>query len=217
MSDLKTRKKILVLAPHADDAEIGMGGSIVKFIQLGYDVKIVNIIIPCEDFNGVSSILAKERRENEAKISAGILGVTMEILDIDPYDFKFNRFYTKMFDKIIYNFKPDEIFMTWEYDSHQDHQVLASIVFSATRKNNCSLYMYETMLPGGISSKSFRPQLFVDISDFIETKRSAVDAYESVFGQNSLSKAIVDRASFRGGQIGVAYAESFEVVKQVVY
>jgi len=217
MLDLKPHKRILVLAPHADDAEIGMGGTIGKFIQLGYDVKIINIIIPCEDFNGISSELAKVRRRNEAELSARILGVSMEILDIDPYDFKFNRLYTKMFDKIIHDFRPNEIFMTWEHDSHQDHQILASIVFSATRKNNCSLYMYETMLPGGISSKSFRPQLFVDISDFIDTKRNSVDAYESVFGETSLSKAIVDRASFRGGQIGVGYAEAFEVVKQIVY
>jgi len=217
MSKLKTHKRILVLAPHADDAEIGMGGTIRKFIQLGHDVKIMNIIIPCEDFSGKASDIAKKRRWSEAEESANILGVPMEVLDISPYDFNFNRFYTKMFDKIIYDFNPDEIFMTWEHDSHQDHQVLASIVFSATRKNNCSLYMYETMLPGGISSKSFRPQLFVNISDFIDVKRSSVDAYKSVFAGNSLSKAIMDRASFRGGQIGVSYAEAFEVVKQIVY
>lgn len=210
-------KKVLALAPHADDIEIGMGGSIARLVQNGYEVKIINLIIPCEDVYGQSSETAKKIRMTESVKSAEIMGVEMETLDLDPYTFGYNRETTKLFDQIIRDFDPGHVFMTWEHDSHQDHQALAKIVYGATRKNRCSVYMYETMIPGGISTYAFRPQMFINISDHIEQKKQSIDAYKSVFGNNSIAEAIIGRASFRGSQIGVKYAEAFEVVKEIIY
>lgn len=210
-------KKVLALAPHADDIEIGMGGSIARLVQNGYEVKIINLIIPCEDVYGKSSETAKKIRLAESVRSAEIMGVEMETLDLDPYTFGYNRETTKLFDQIIRDFDPGHVFMTWEHDSHQDHQALAKIVYGATRKNRCSVYMYETMIPGGISTYAFRPQMFINISDQIEQKKQSIDAYKSVFGNNSIAEAIIGRASFRGSQIGVKYAEAFEVVKEIIY
>lgn len=210
-------KKVLALAPHADDIEIGMGGSIARLVQNGYEVKIINLIIPCEDVFGQSSETAKKIRLAESVKSAEIMGVEMETLDLDPYTFGYNRETTKLFDQIIRDFDPGHVFMTWEHDSHQDHQALAKIVYGATRKNRCSVYMYETMIPGGISTYAFRPQMFINISDHIEQKKQSIDAYKSVFGNNSIAEAIIGRASFRGSQIGVNYAEAFEVVKEIIY
>lgn len=210
-------KKVLALAPHADDIEIGMGGSIARLVQNGYEVKIINLIIPCEDVFGQSSETAKKIRLAESVKSAEIMGVEMETLDLDPYTFGYNRETTKLFDQIIRDFDPGHVFMTWEHDSHQDHQALARIVYGATRKNRCSVYMYETMIPGGISTYAFRPQMFINISDHIEQKKQSIDAYKSVFGNNSIAEAIIGRASFRGSQIGVKYAEAFEVVKEIIY
>jgi len=210
-------KKVLALAPHADDIEIGMGGSIARLVQNDYEVKIINLIIPCEDVYGKSSEAAKKIRMAESVKSAEIMGVEMETLDLDPYTFGYNRETTKLFDQIIRDFNPGHVFMTWEHDSHQDHQALAKIVYGATRKNRCSVYMYETMIPGGISTYAFRPQMFINISDHIEQKKQSIDAYKSVFGNNSIAEAIIGRASFRGSQIGVKYAEAFEVVKEIIY
>lgn len=212
-----TNKKILALAPHADDIEIGMGGSIARFVKNGYEVKMINIIIPCEDIFGNASDEAKRIRHDEALHAAHILGVEMDILDLNPYTFGYTREMTKLFDNIIREYDPGHLFMTWQHDSHQDHQALSKIVYSATRKNRCSVYMYETMIPGGISTEAFRPQMFVDISDYIEEKKSSILAYKSVFGNNDMAEAIIGRASFRGSQIGVKYAEAFEVVKEIIY
>ena len=212
-----TNKKILAIAPHADDVEIGMGGSIARFVNSGYEVKVINLIIPCEDVYGNWSDDAKKIRWDEAKKSAEILGVPMEVLDLDPYTFGYTREMIKLIDGIIREFDPGHVFMTWEHDSHQDHQALSRIIYGATRKNRCSLYMYETMLPGGISTEAFRPQMFVDISDYIEQKKASIDAYKSVFGNNDMNDAILGRANFRGSQIGVKYAEAFEIVKEIIF
>ena len=41
--------------------------------------------------------------------------------------------------------------------------------------------MYENMIPGGITSEAFNPQLFVDVSKFIDKKMQSIETYESVF------------------------------------
>ena len=161
-----------------------------------------------------------KNRGKEQKKAANILGANLEILNLDPYDFGFNRKYIKLFDQKIEYYKPDVIFSCWEHDTHQDHKNLANILFAVTRKNNISINMYETMLPGGLNTYSFNPQHFVDISNFIDIKTEAIKCYKSVFEKkkNNYSKyfdSIVGRAKFRGEVIGVAYAEAFIVVKKI--
>ena len=151
---------------------------------------------------------------------AKILGANLEILNLDPYDFQFNRKYIKLFDQKIKGYKPDVIFCCWEHDTHQDHKNLANILLVVTRKNNVSLYMYEAMLPGGLNTYSFNPQYFVNISKYVDVKTEAIKAYKSVFEKkkNTYSKyfdSIVGRAKFRGEVIGVDYAEAFVVAKRI--
>lgn len=218
MKKIKSKMpRILAIAPHADDVEIGMGGSIRKFVENGYQVKVLNLIIPCEDSDGNSCLNRKQKRKNECIEATKILGADLEIMDLDPYNFNCNRDTIKLFDQYIKSFSPDEIYTTWEGDTHQDHQTLSKIIYSATRKNNCSLYMFETMLPGGITSKTFHPQCFINISETIDFKIKSLEAYKSVFSNNNYIDAIIGRSKFRGGQIGVNYAESFRVVKQIIY
>ena len=112
------------------------------------------------------------------------------------------------------------IFCCWEHDTHQDHKALAQILFSVLRKNDKSLYAYEAMLPGGINTNSFTPQLFVNISDQINLKIRALKQFKSVFQNknNTYSNyfdSIIARAKYRGGTIGVRYAESFQIIKQI--
>ena len=163
--------------------------------------------------------MSKNRRR-EQEDAAKILGANLEILDLDPYDFTFNRKYIKLLDQKIKNYNPDIIFSCWEHDTHQDHKNLANILFSVTRKNNISVNMYEAMLPGGLNTHSFNPQYFVNISNYIDVKTEAIKAYKSVFEKkkNSYSKyfdSIVGRSKFRGEVIGVDYAEAFIVAKKI--
>jgi len=211
---------ILALSPHTDDVEIAMGGTIAKYINDGHNVTILTAIVPKEDIFGKSDDFMIKNRSEEQKKAAKILGANLELLNLDPYDFCFNRKYVKLFDQKILNYKPDIIFSCWEHDTHQDHKNLAKILFAVTRKNNISINMYEVMMPGGVNTYSFNPQYFVNISKFIDVKIDAIKAYKSVFKKkkNNYSNyfdSIVGRAKFRGEVIGVDYAEAFVVVKRI--
>ena len=213
------KKKIIVFAPHADDAEIAMGGTISK-LSKDNKVTIVTAIIPTENIRGKKNQYMVNNRLKEQKKSAKILGANLVVLNINQYEFGYHRKFIQIIDKVIFNLKPDIVFSCWEHDTHQDHQALSKIVYSALRKNNISLYLYEAMLPGGINSNVFNPTLFIDISKQIKKKIASLKEYKSVFKNknNTYSKyydSIIARARFRGGCIGVEYAEAFQTIKQI--
>tara|TARA_B100001123_G_C15343016_1_gene1035830 strand:- start:6638 stop:7297 length:660 start_codon:yes stop_codon:yes gene_type:complete len=217
---MKKKLNVLVLSPHADDAEIGMGGTIAKLVKQKNNVTILTAILPKENLSGQVDEYMENKRYQEQLNSSKLLGANLQTLNLDPYDFKFNREYVKIFDEKVKSIKPDVIFSCWEHDTHQDHKTLAKIIFSVSRKNNVSLYMYEAMLPGGINTNAFNPQLFVDISNFMKTKIRSINCYKSVFQRkknnySNFMESITARAKFRGEMIGVKYAECFVVVKKI--
>ena len=198
---------ILVFSPHPDDAEVLMGGTIAKYTQKGHDVLIVVVTIPSQ----------KKKRIEESEKAAAILGARISVLDLGPYELVFNRKLVEVFDEVIKDFPPDIIYTCWLHDSHQDHVATAQTTIAAVRKNQCSLYMYDQALPSGITPYVFRPQVFVDISDTIETKIKSVLAHASQVKIHSDQwiEGIRAKAAYMGFQINAKYAEAFELVKEI--
>ncbi|HVE38051.1 MAG TPA: PIG-L family deacetylase [Nitrososphaeraceae archaeon] len=203
-------KSILVFGAHPDDLEIGMGGTIAKLSAMGYEVQPIIATLP----NFVKSD-NKEGRKTESMLSAKVMGCNPPVfLDLAPDEMIFGRKLISLIDSLVTKYKPDSVFTQWYGDSHQDHQILTKSVISAGRDQD-NLFMYETTIPGGITENSFRPQLFVDISDTLDTKKNALECFESQFVRcgEIWIPAIIGRCSYRGYQINSKYAEAFEVVK----
>jgi LmbE family N-acetylglucosaminyl deacetylase len=200
---------IVVFGAHPDDMEIGMGGTIAKYTQAGHNVYMVLVGIPNN----------KEQRLSEAEKASKILGADLLLLDMDPDDLVFSRKIVREFDTIIKEYSPDVVYTHWNHDSHQDHVVVTDGVIAATRKNSCSLYMYEQTIPGGIVPYGFRMQSLVDISDVIDVKINSILAHESQVNSNGdwWLYGIKGRAMYRGYQINVKFAEAFEVIKEIKY
>jgi LmbE family N-acetylglucosaminyl deacetylase len=203
-------KTIIAFGAHPDDLEIGMGGTIAKLSAMGYNVQPVIATLP----NFVKSD-TKEGRKSESLLSAKVMGCKPPIfLDLSPEQMVFGRKLVTLIDSLITEHKPDSVFTQWHGDSHQDHQILTSSVISACRNQN-NLFMYETTIPGGITEKSFRPQLFVDITETIDIKKNALECFQSQFircGEIWIP-AVIGRCSYRGYQVDAKYAEAFEVIK----
>lgn len=203
-------KTIIAFGAHPDDLEIGMGGTIAKLSAMGYNVQPVIATLP----NFVKSD-TKEGRKSESMLSAKVMGCKSPIfLDLSPEQMVFGRKLVTLIDSLIKEHKPDSVFTQWYGDSHQDHQILTSSVISACRNQN-NLFMYETTIPGGITENSFRPQLFVDITETIDIKKNALECFQSQFircGEIWIP-AVIGRCSYRGYQVDAKYAEAFEVVK----
>lgn len=199
--------KVLVFGSHPDDMEIGMGGTIAKHVSVGDHVVMVVGTVPSQP----------ERRKAEARRGAEILGGELRFLEIESEEFVYDRRLVGQVDRLLKEIDPDLIYTHWDQDSHQDHNNLSRGVISASRKNRCSLLMYEQTIPGGIVPGGFKAQSFVDISDFIDRKIESIRAHESQHDVNGdlWLQGVRGRASYRGFQINVAYAEAFEVVKEI--
>jgi LmbE family N-acetylglucosaminyl deacetylase len=161
----------------------------------------------------------KDERKLEAISSATILGCkSPEFLDLSPQDIVFGRRMVSLIDSLIKKYKTTTVYTQWIGDSHQDHQILTQSVIAASRDIS-NLYMYETTIPGGLTEKAFRPQLFVDITKEMENKTKSLKCFKS---QNLRCgpfwiDAIVGRSLYRGYQMNTKYAEAFEIVKTVLY
>lgn len=199
-------KKILIFGAHPDDIELGAGGTVARYIKEGASVLMVVVTTPSPE------------RVEECKSAAKILGSELKMMSIPQEQLVNIRSLVVKFDNIIEDFQPDEIFTHWINDSHQEHRYITQAVIAASRKNSASVYMYEETIPSGITPNSFNAQLFIDISDEIELKLKAIEINESQFmpnrGQEWL-EAVRGRCSFRGYQISVNYAESFEIIKEI--
>ena len=199
--------KVLVFGAHPDDMEVGMGGTIARHASFGDEVLMCVATVPSQ----------AERRRAEARRGAEILGARLHFLDIPPAELEYNRHTVRRVDEILNDFDPDVIYTQWDQDSHQDHNSISRSVISAARKNRCSLLMYEQTIPGGIVPGGFRDQCFVDISSYIDRKIESIRAHESqweIHGDRWL-QGLRGRASYRGFQMNVEYAEAFEVIKEI--
>ena len=210
---LQVDKFAYELPKYLGTTEVNVNGKFENWSGSTVHIEIVRPDGKIDDF-------MSKNRIKEQQNSAKILGAKVDILDLDPYDFSFTRKYIKIFDKKINEYKPDVIFSCWEHDTHQDHKNLSDILFAVSRKNNISINMYEVMLPGGLNTYSFNPQYFVNISKYFDVKIASIKSYKSVFEKNPNNysqyfESITGRAKFRGGVIGVDYAEAFVIAKKI--
>ncbi|MDG2308871.1 MAG: PIG-L family deacetylase [Candidatus Binatia bacterium] len=198
---------VLVFGAHPDDLEIGMGGTIAKHVEAGDEVVMVVGTVPSQ----------AARRKEEARKGAKVLGGNLRFLEVESDEFEYNRRLVGQIDRLLKEIDPELIYTHWDQDSHQDHNNLSRGVMSATRKNRCSVLMYEQTIPGGIVPGGFKAQSFVDVSAHIDRKIESIQAHESQHEINGdlWLQGVRGRASYRGFQINVAYAEAFEIIKEI--
>jgi len=197
---------ILLLAPHADDIELGCGATVARFVEEGHDILWV--------------VFTDEQPLNDEHVKA-----TEEIGLKDEsrlvWDFKL-RWLSDRRQEVLEllvglnsKFKPNLVVGPSLHDFHQDHQVVANEMVRAF-KTSASIICYE--LPW--NHVSFDVQLLTKLTDrHIETKIRMLEKFESelVVRERYFSAALMrGMALLRGTQAGTEYAEAFEVLKWVL-
>lgn len=208
-------ERIIVFGAHPDDGEIGAGGTIAAYARRGHRVVLVNVRVPGGADDSVHH--DRERRRAEADQAARALGSELHSFGLSRDAIKPSAQLVTEVDRLLADVQPTAVYTHWTGDSHPEHVAVSRAVLAATRRNACSVYMYEATIPGGISPQAFRAQKFVDISDCIEHKMASLACYETQlerYGAGWL-EAIRGRAAHRGFQIGRRYAEAFQVVKEI--
>lgn len=207
--------KLLVIGAHSDDAEIACGGTIAKAVAAGNEVRL--LVLSHSAFSNYDGEVRRtpEQAIAESRAAGEVLGVHgIENLDYPTADVPYGGEIVGRIEEHIDAMLPDMILTHWPSDTHQDHRRGGLASLSAARWYP-SLAMFEPMMPSGRSYVPFRPQLYMDVSGFMEQKIEALKAHTSQyerFGDDWID-AVEARCRLRGFEIGVNFAEAFEVVR----
>lgn len=212
---IDSAKRVLILAPHTDDAELGCGGTLARLIEDGTTILLVAFSTAAES---LPVGMDPGTLVREFKAAAKAMGLQEQHTRI--YSFTVRRLAEhrqEILEELVQirrEFRPDVVFMPSGNDVHQDHQVIHDEGLRAFKE--LSVLGYE--LPW--NHITFSAQAFVRLeARHIEKKAAVLQAYQSQIdlGRPYFTVDYVrSLALIRGIQIKTQYAEAFEVVRLMI-
>lgn len=209
----------LVIAPHPDDAELGMAGGIVRLHQQGLRVGVLDLTTGEPTPHG-----SLETRARETAAATGILGLDWrENLGLVNRSLEPTLEARRLLAGVFRRERPRWLFAPYWVDAHPDHVAATQLIEAARFWAKLS----KSDLPGEphhperiwyYSCVHLRqvpsPAFVLDISDLWEQKRAAIECYHSQFiAGRATSPGFVDQlrdqAAFWGWSIGRAYGEPY--------
>ena len=210
---IKKESVILVLAPHTDDGEFGCGASLSRWIEEG---KAVYYVAFSSAEKSVPPGLPKDILKREVVKATKVLGVSPKNLILLNYPVReFPTYRQDILEDMIKlgnNLKPNMILLPSTSDTHQDHQTVSNEGFRAFKK--ITILGYE--MPH--NNLTFTTNMFVSLNDcHLNKKIEALECYDSQKSRNCASADFIrSLATIRGTQVGIKYAEAFEVIRWVM-
>ena len=217
---LKMNLDVLVVAPHPDDAELGMGGAILKMLASGQKVGVLDLTTGEPTPHG-----SLEIRKEETDAATKILGLSWrENLGLENRSLEATLDARKKLATVIRQTRPRWLFAPYWIDAHPDHVAATQLVDAARFWAKLS----KTDMPGErhhperiynyycVHLKMHaQPAFVLDISDVWEKKLAAIACYHSQFvkGREDMSPTFLEQleveAGYWGKSIGVRYGEPF--------
>jgi len=211
---------ILIFGPHPDDAELGMGGAILKFVKEGRRVGILDLTSGEPTPHGTPEIRARE-----TAAATAILGIDWrENLGLPNRSLEATIENRAKLAGVIRQVRPRWLFAPYWVDAHPDHVAATELVeadrfwakltktdLSGTPHHPQRIYNYYCVH----LKLAAQPAFILDITDVWEQKLAAIRAYESQFitGRSTdppvFIDALRDEAAYWGKAIGTMYGEPF--------
>jgi len=211
---------ILVIAPHPDDAELGMGGAILKFLAEGRKVGVLDLTDGEPTPHG-----SPEIRARETQAATDVLGLTWrENLGLPNRSLQPTIEARAKLAGVIRQTRPRWLFTPYWIDAHPDHVAATQLVEAARfwAKLTKSDLPGEPHHPERIFNyycvhlkMAAQPAFVLDISEYWQTKLAAICCFESQFitGRPTPPPTFLDQlrdeAAYWGKTIGTAYGEPF--------
>lgn len=220
LPDISQPLDVLVVAPHPDDAELGMGGAICKLIQQGRRVGIVDLTNGEPTPFGSTEIRALETAA--ATTALGVqwrynLGMKNRFLEPSLE----NRHRLASLFRLV---RPRWVFAPYWSDAHPDHTAATELVEAAR--------FWSKLSKSELAGQPFHPEriyyyfcihlklvpqpaFILDITEHWPAKAASIAAYQSQFvtSRSTQPPSVVERlredAAFWGKAIGVRYGEPF--------
>jgi LmbE family N-acetylglucosaminyl deacetylase len=217
--------KTLVIAPHPDDEVLGVGGTLFRRREEGHSLGWL-IVTSIDASDGWTEKQVAKRKQEVQKISELYsftevfeLGIPATQLDVVPM----NELVREI-SAVFASFQPNEVFVPHWGDVHSDHQAVFKAVASSSKWfrnpsiNRILAYETPSETDFGLNpNESFVPNIFIDISPYLEKKIDAMRIYESELGKHPFPRSkesIQALATIRGTTSGFHFAEAFQLLRE---
>jgi bacillithiol biosynthesis deacetylase BshB1 len=211
---------ILVIAPHPDDAELGMGGAILKFKSEGHQVGVLDLT------DGEPTPYGDPKtRARETTAASEILGLDWrENLGLPNRQLEPTLAARRLLAEAIRRVRPRWLFAPYWIDAHPDHVAATQLVEAArfwaklTKSEMAGVPHFPERIYNYFCvhlKLAPQPAFVLDISDHWAGKAAAIKSYHSQFvaGQPEDGPTFLDQlrdeAAYWGKSIGVRYGEPF--------
>ena len=220
------KNRVLVVAPHADDETLGCAGTIFRH-KLKKDETHFLLVSELEENS--KNILLKKKYSSQIKDiikfynfkTSHRLNLVATKLDTYPKSFLIEKI-----SNVLKKVKPNIIYIPFAGDAHSDH----NDVFQAT--SSCikwfrypyikEVLVYETLSETNFSpsttSLNFKPNVYKNITKYLNKKLKAVDIYKTEFKKHPFprnKKVVESLALLRGSESGFKYSEAFILLKNI--
>ena len=215
--------KILVIAVHPDDETLGSGGTLLKHKANGDEVHWL-ICTQTDIKNNFYNIREQEiQKVHNLYNFDTITNLQLKTMQVDEYSM--SELIGKI-SKVMNEVNPNIIYLPFKGDVHSDHRKIFEASYSCTKSFRYpfikKIYMMETLseteFAPSTKEDSFIPNVFVDISDFMDKKIEIMKVYESEIAEHPFPRSernLRALATLRGATAGCAYAESFMLLKEI--
>jgi LmbE family N-acetylglucosaminyl deacetylase len=220
-------KRIVVVAPHADDETFGCGGTLLKHKYAGDEINWL-IFTRLDEKSGFSQEHIASRRQ-------AVEEVRREFGFRDVAEFAFPSIYVDTYamgelvatvSKYITRVEAEVLYVPYPGDIHSDHAVTFDAVAACTKwfryPSVKRVLAYETLSETDFAinpdANGFRPNTFVDITPYLERKVELTKIYASEMGSFPFprsEKALRALAAVRGIAVGCEAAEAFMLLREL--
>jgi N-acetylglucosamine malate deacetylase 1 len=205
-------KRVLVLAPHTDDGEVGCGGTIARLIDEGSDVWYLALSAAEES---TPPGFPRDQLRSEVADATKVLGIDADRLMVDSFPVRnfpeHRQEILQRFWELNNEIEPDLVLLPSTNDLHQDHRTVADEGLRVFKRT--TVLAYEEPWNNVV----FETRMFVSLDEaHIERKIRALECYRTQAHRTYLNAEFIrSLARTRGTQIQLPWAEAFEVVRWV--
>ncbi|MFN9109901.1 MAG: PIG-L deacetylase family protein [Bacteroidota bacterium] len=218
---------IIVISAHPDDETLGAGGTLLKHKAAGDEIYWL-IITNVFESQGFSKERVESRQIEIQKVS-NAFGFKQTFQLNYPTMSLSSSSLIKMvpeISKVFLEVQPDTIYSLNRSDAHSDHRIVFDAVMACTKSFRYpfikKVLMYEclseTEFAPALPEKTFIPNYYVNVTDFMDEKINIMQIFESELGAHPFPRSIENikaLATYRGASVGVNYAEAFQLLKYI--
>jgi LmbE family N-acetylglucosaminyl deacetylase len=205
---------VLAVGAHYDDIELGCAGTLIKHIQ-ARDKVLMLVLTHSGYVDQYGKIMrTKELAKEEGSKAAGIIGAKVICAGLETKTLQYSDKLIEIIDRSIVENKIERVYTHWCGDVHADHYAVAKSSIAAARHVK-DILMYRSNWYD--SQATFKPQLYVDISDVFLKKMQAIKAHKNEVKKFGARWTLFVKNMNRndGLRVGTRYAETFEVIRMV--